>query len=567
MPVNARRATLVALMWSVLGAAVAGQPGAAPGPTVPRRDEATIAAAAARVRAHVTFLADDLLEGREAGTRGHEIAARYMAAQFALAGATPGARDGKWFHTVTLHEARQTGQGEAVLRLPGGDRPLRDGVDALIGGAMLGGTAAVDAPLVFIGYGIVDPQLGVDDLAGLDVKGKIVVRLAGVPQGLDSEVAAHLQSDAGIAAAQRGALGALGISTRAHQRVVSFDRILEMSRNDSAETTYVTTKGEPYTTVGGNRAGALLSPEIAALLFQGTGPTLEQILEEADRPGGRPKGFNLPVSARLSVSSETRRYDTPAVLGLIAGSDPVLRDEYVVLTAHLDHVGIAKTSGEGDRIHNGALDNAMGSAMLLEVARALTSEGRRPRRSVLLVAHTAEEKGLLGAMALADDLPVPKDKVVASINLDMPVLLHDFTDVVAFGGTHSSLEGAVARAAAAEGVTLSPDPMPDEAIFVRSDHYALVRAGVPSIMLSPGMANGGDKGFELFLTTHYHKVTDDVSLPIRWDAAARFAKLNESILRLLADDDARVRWYEGDYFGVAFAPDAPKVPRPRPSAP
>ena len=140
-------------------------------------------------------------------------------------------------------------------------------------------------------------------------------------------------------------------------------------------------------------------------------------------------------------------------------------------------------------------------------------------------------------------------------------------DRVGIRALQQHASAVVARAAAAEGVALSPDPMPDQAIFVRSDHYALVRAGVPSIMLSPGMANGGDKGFELFLGTHYHKVTDDVSLPIRWDAAARFAKLNESILRLLADDDARVRWYEGDYFGVAFAPDAPKVARPRSSAP
>ena len=392
------------------------------------------------------------------------------------------------------------------------------------------------------------------------------MRLMGVPKGLDSEVAAHLQAVGDRAAAERGAVGGVSIPTRAYLRVVPWERALEMTRDHSA-TTWVTKTGEPFTDGwAGGGAGAAVSHEVAAALFKGSGRTLDEILEEADRPGGRPRGMALPdprQSRSVPRRDATRRL--PCLASSAAAIGPAGRG-HVLLTAHLDHLE-TKASGDGDRVHNGALDNAMGSAMLIEVARALAPEGRRPRRSVLLVAHTAEEKGLLGAFALADDLPVPREQVVASVNLDMPVLLHNFTDVIAFGGNHSSLEGAVARAAAAEGLTLSPDPMPDEAIFVRSDHYPMVRAGIPSIMLSPGMTNGGDAGFSLFLGTHYHKVTDDLTLPINWSAAGRFARLNEAVLRQLADAETRVRWYEDDYFGVAFAPDAPKVPKPKPSVP
>ena len=169
---------------------------------------------------------------------------------------------------------------------------------------------------------------------------------------------------------------------------------------------------------------------------------------------------------------------------------------------------------------------------------------------------------MLGALALAHALPVPKERIVASVNLDMPVLLHDFTDVIVFGGSHSTMERVIATAASSMNVALSPDPMPEQAIFVRSDHYALVKAGIPSVMLAPGSANDRDGTMAKFLETHYHRPSDDLSLPIHWEASARFARLNHAIVKAIGDADTPVRWYDGDYFGETFAPGIPKAPKP-----
>ncbi len=238
----------------------------------------------------------------------------------------------------------------------------------------------------------------------------------------------------------------------------------------------------------------------------------------------------------------------------------MLKQEYVVLMGHADHLGVDPQPG-ADRIYNGALDNAAGVATLLEVARAFAVSPQRPKRSILIVANTAEEKGLLGAEAFANDPPVPADRIVAAIDLDMPLLLYDFTDVVAYGGSHSTVDVAFRTAGRAMGIALSPDPMPEQTIFVRSDHYAMAKVGVPAVMLATGMANGGDKAWARFLSTQYHQQNDDLQLPINWNAGAKFAELNYRALRLLADANEPARWYEGDYFGNLFAPSAKKAAR------
>ena len=183
----------------------------------------------------------------------------------------------------------------------------------------------------------------------------------------------------------------------------------------------------------------------------------------------------------------------------------------------------------------------------------------RPRRSVLIVANTAEEKGLLGAESFAHAPTVPIERMIAAVDLDMPMLLYDFTDVVAYGSTHSTLKVAFEKTASAMGITLSPDPMPEQAVFVRSDHYTMVKQGVPAVMLATGMANGGDKAWATYLSTHYHRPSDDLSLPIVWSAGARFAEFNYRAVKALADADDRPRWYANDYFGDLFAPKAVKA--------
>jgi len=278
------------------------------------------------------------------------------------------------------------------------------------------------------------------------------------------------------------------------------------------------------------------------------------------QPGGDVEKWFQLVPMRLGTGKAERTYRAPNVIGILPGSDPVLKHEYVVLSAHLDHVGMDAKQPK-DKIFNGAMDNAAGVATMLEAARAFTTSGKAPRRSIIFVAMAGEEQGLLGSAFFAKN-PIISGKLVADVNLDMPILLYDFQDVVAFGAEHSTLGPIVEAAAAKMGVTLSPDPMPSENLFVRSDHYSFVKAGVPSVFLNTGFKNGGEKATKDFLAKHYHQVSDDISLPFDWNAAAKFARINYLIAREIADGDTAPRWYAGNQYGDRYAKKAPKAPKP-----
>ncbi len=527
---------------------------------------ATLAAApsdpefsAERFKAHVTFLADDLLEGREAGTRGHEIAAKYIAAQFTSFALKPGGDDGTYFKKVDLLESAITATAPTLsITTPAGRKTFKQSVTAMIGGPLGGGSVRVSGPLVFVGYGMTDKAMGYDDYEGLDVRGKIAVVLLGSPKGIDSEIGAHLLHEQPRVAAEHGAVAVLRIPTRLMSTALPWDKVVQYL--GEPVTTWVRKDGTPYDPTYGLKAGAMIEPKAAASLFDGASTSLSQILDEADKDGARPKGRVLKSTAEIIVSTKVRRYSSPDVIGVIEGSDPKLKDEYVALMGHVDHIGVKRT-GKGDRINNGALDNAAGTATLLEVARVLTS-GARPRRSVLIVANTAEEKGLLGADYFAHYPTVPIEKITAAIDLDMPLITYDFTDVIAYGATHSTLQDAFKQAGAAMNVKLSPDPMPEQAVFVRSDHYAMVKVGVPAVMLATGMENGGSAAWSNYLSDHYHQPSDDVSLPIMWNVGAKFAEVNYRVVRTLADSEAPAKWYQGDYFGNLFAPKASKAAKP-----
>jgi len=509
-----------------------------------------------RFKAHVTFLADDLLEGREAGTRGHEIAARYIASQFDQLGVKPAGRDGSYFEPVALLDSELAGAPPSVvLKTPSGAHVLKHGDTAIIARPIGGGEAAIDTPLVFVGYGVTDPALGEDDYAGLDVRGKIVVALRDSPPGIDSEVGAYLSSEQPCVASEHGAVGIIRLLTRRTAKAFPWQMLVDDAQNQS--TTWVGRDGAPFDSSGGLKTTVSVKPTEAGWLFEGAPLTIDQVLDDAEK--GPVKGFPLKATAAITVATRPRRYSSPEVIGAIEGVDPQLKNEYVVLMAHADHIGVRRDSGSGDRINNGALDNAAGVATLIEVAHGLQTAPTRPRRSVLIVANTAEEKGLLGADSFAHNPTVPVERITAAIDLDMPMLLYDFTDVVAYGASHSTLRGTFATAAADMGVKLSPDPFPEQAIFVRSDHYPLAKRGVPAVMLATGMANGGAAAWETFLANTYHKPSDDLSQPIVWKAGARFAELNYRAVRLLADADTRAQWYAGDYFGNLFAPRAPKA--------
>jgi len=410
---------------------------------------------------------------------------------------------------------------------------------------------------VFVGYGIEAPDLGYDDYAGLDLTGKFAVMLLGTPKGLAEAEVARINRDRGATAANHGAIGILylvGPGEGGQWRYAS-DYMLQ------GGTKWLSDEGFPDGLDPGVRIGAYLNETAAKALFEGAAMRVAQIFAAASVPRAKLKGFALRPRATLARTSAVKAYRSPNVIGVLPGSDPALADQYVVLSAHLDHVG-RDPHLPGDQIHNGAMDNAAGVATMLEAARAFASAKDRPRRSILFVALTAEEDGLLGSSYLAQHPVTGTGRLVADVNLDMPILLYDFQDVIAFGGEHSTMGEIVTRAGARMGVTVSPDPMPEEQFFVRSDHFNFVKAGVPSIFLMTGFKNGGEKAFRDFLANNYHQPSDQIDLPFNWEAGAKFARLNYWIAREAADAPEPPRWYEGNPFGDRFAPGAPRAPRP-----
>lgn len=504
-------------------------------------------------KAHVAFLADDLLEGRQTGSRGHEIAARYVAAQFAAVGLTPAGTDGSWLQQVHMREARIVdGSGRVTI----GETAFANGEGVVVTPSQLEQKQDVAADVVFAGYCLYEPKLNIDDFRGLDLTGKVVACLPGFPRGLPSETAAYLTSSTSRFITERGGIGRVVLWTQAREKQQPFAKLVNTIPNPRME--LLEPSGQVRDETRGLKVSASLSHEASEALFAHAPRSFAQVDTASEK--GAVRGFALKQRIRIERESTWKEITSPNVVGMVRGSDPALAAEIVVLGGHLDHLGIGRAV-DGDTIYNGALDNAAGSATLIEVARATAAAP--PKRSVLFVATTAEEKGLLGAAYYAENPTVPADKVVAMVDLDMPILTYDFADVVAYGAQHSTVAEFVAAAAGEMGVSLSPDPIPQETIFVRSDHYEYVKQGVPAIMLSTGVMNGGDKAFADFLATQYHQPSDDLSLPIHWQAGARFAELNWRIMNHIANAAEPPRWYEGDYFGDLFAPAAPRAPAPR----
>jgi hypothetical protein len=506
------------------------------------------------IKAHVAFLADDLLEGRDTGSRGHQVAARYVATQFEAMGLTPAVK-GDWYQNVAF--ARVQPKDDSELTING--RAFAHKKDAVISG-----NGRVEADILFGGFCLDKPELGLNDLRGLKVKGKIIACLTGFPKGMPSDIGAHLNADKVRVLSARGAIGYLSIRTLEREKQRPWARVIATA--DDASVNWLNADGTPYDAAPNIKVMATLDRAAAARLFDGTSRSLDALLAEADKKGGKPKGFALGKRAMISRSVGITPFTSPNVIGLLPGSDPAVAHEYVLVMGHLDHIGI-RTSPTGpdaanaDKINNGAMDNAAGIATLLEAARAMAKAPTRPRRPVLFAAVTGEEKGLLGADYLSR-FPVVDGQIVGVVNLDMPILTYDFTDVIAFGAEHSTLGPLVATATARDAVKLSPDPVPEEGLFTRSDHYRFVQRGIPSVFLVTGYAGDGAKASEAFLADHYHTPSDDLNLPFNWEAGAKFARINSLIATEIANAPEAPRWYADSFFGKTFAPAAPKAKRP-----
>lgn len=507
------------------------------------------------IRAHMRFLADDLLEGRGTATRGYDIAARYVAARFEELGlepaGIPASHGDGYFQPVPMVQMTTDASGCSLTLLRGNKKiELEYGPDFLVRTAVEKGS--VDAPVVFAGFGVTAPELGYDDYAGLDVRGKIVAVLMGSPSTFPNDQRAYY-SDRGVQArnaAARGAAGILGIYTPERERRLSWEAARRHSHWPS--TSWVDEAGKPqFSTL---LPAASLSMKGAKELFAGAPRTLEEIYAAAE--AGKPPAFELPVRASLRTAGRSKRAESPNVAAVLRGSDPKLKDEYVVLSAHLDHVGMEKSGTGGDTIYNGAYDNASGIAVMLEVAKAFTRLPA-PRRSVLFLAVTGEEEGLNGSEYFAHYPTVPIDSIVANTNLDMFLMLYPLRDVVAFGAEHSSLDRVVREAAGRLGIEVSPDPHPEQVLFIRSDHYAFVKQGVPAIFLSVGLKSAdpavdGRAVLGKWRQEVYHQPGDDMSQPIDFGSGVQFAKLNFLISYQVAQDEERPSWKPGDFFGGKF---------------
>ena len=547
MPVLKRTATVGLCVAAILGGragliATDGAAGAAP------------SFSGARIRAHVEFLADDLLEGREAGSRGFEVAARYAATELMLAGARPGADDGTYFQHVPLRKSSVVSSGLTLKTSSGQSESLAAPADVLIAPNSRQANVELTAPIVFAGYGVTAPDLGYDDYAGIDAKGKIALIFYNAPGKFPSEMKAHYSSPEQKLknAANHGAIAVLTIFTTEDQKRFPWER-LKGYFGQPAFTTLLP-DGTPVMAEPRITALGYLSVDGAKKIFAGAPLTLDDANAAAARSESKPAA--LAVTATMTVASKYDDASSENIVGLFEGSDPVLSKTSVVLTAHIDHIGINEKA-TGDKINNGAYDNATGTALLLEVARAFGAVPTRPKRSVLIVFVTGEEKGLLGSNFFAHYPVKASGQIVANVNLDMPVLMAASKDIVAFGAENSTLDTVVTRAIAAEGFTLSPDPMPEENIFVRSDQYSFVKQGIPSVYLEPGFTavdpkTNGREVFEKFLHDDYHQPGDDLSLPMDLHAAERFAEANYLIARAIADDPVAPSWKPGNFFGKVF---------------
>ncbi len=509
------------------------------------------------IRAHMRFLADDLLEGRGTGARGYELAARYVAAHFESLGLEPAGPGGSYYQPVPLREIRLLPEESSLVLVRGGkSEPLALQKDFLMFGPALHTETRVEAPVVFAGYGVTATERGYDDYTGIDVRGKIVALLSGAPPSFPSAERAHFSSRVLKAenAARRGAVGMLFLWTEKDEQVFPWAAAARMSRQPSLR--WLSPEGTPNDVQPELRGGAWLSREVSGSLLSGAPKSFGEALAAADR--SEPQAFPLPVSARIRMSGRHAPLESPNVLAVLRGSDPRLRDEYLVYTAHLDHEGIGEPR-DGDSIYNGALDNASGVAQMLEVARAFTRLAARPRRSVMFIAVTAEEHGLLGSDYFARYPTVPVGQIVANVNLDGGLILYLPADVVAHGAEHSTLGGVVQSAATRLGLELSPDPAPEQTFFIRSDQYSFVKQGIPAVFVFPGMRSAdpsvqGASVFQNYLDARYHTPQDDMRQTFSFEAGATGARLNFLIGYEVAQQEERPHWNEDDFFGRTFAP-------------
>jgi Zn-dependent M28 family amino/carboxypeptidase len=502
----------------------------------------------AQLRADIRFLASDLLEGRRAGTHGYDIASEYVASRLAMMGVAAGGQGG-YFQPLRLREVTpDLAAITAELSDPALAAAIRVPDSAIVNADLGHLDLELSGPMTYVGKGVCDVDSGRDDGAGVDLGGRFAVMLAGVADGLPPARAAVRSETAAkwACVAKHGAIGIVNLRTR-KATVLPWASTIASYRSGTMgllEADVARSRSIPAPIL-------VLDASAARATLAAAGRDLE--IEETRAAAGKLEHFDLPGTLRIRYRARARDVVSANVIGRIDGSDPRLAREAVVISAHLDHLGL---DGSG-AIRNGAIDNASGIAQLLAVARALTAQPRPPRRTVILLATTGEELGLLGAEGFTAHPTWPIDQIVANVNIDQTGMLWPIVDVVADGAERSSLAGPAGRAAAALGLIVSPDPVPEQGFFLRSDQAPFARAGVPALIFRPGFrdrSGGSDRNRALFTRwrgTAYHSPLDKLDQrdpSIDFDSGVAMARVIFLTVLDIANADQRPSWNPGDVF-------------------
>lgn len=494
---------------------------------------------------HIQVLADDKMEGRNTGSEGHKRAALYVAEQFDNAGLAPAGTSGYMqamkFNVAQIDESQCSLAVAKKVKNAWKTTPLKLGEDAVLG-ARDGLAPTIDAPAVFVGYGLAIPESDYDDFKGLDLKGKILVTLAGGPANIPSALRAHYSSASERWKAMEKT-GASGLVTILNPR--SMD--IPWPRLALARFGPTMSIADPaFEEMQGLKFSARINPEHADKILGDSGTSLADLLQLVDNRLPLPK-FPLNLNFRAKVAIKHSQVESQNVIGVLAGSDLKLKSEYVVFSAHLDHVGVGEPIN-GDKIYNGAMDDASGVASLIEIANMMKKT--KPKRSVLFVTVTGEEKGLLGSRYFSVNPTVPKQNIVADINMDMFLPLFPLRYLEVQGLGESTLGADIREICQKAGVEVQADKEPDRNLFIRSDQYSFIKQGVPALAFKFGYLPGSpeEATAKNWLKNRYHAPSDDLSQPVDKAAAAQFNRILLDLGTKVANAKDRPKWNDNSFF-------------------
>ena len=505
---------------------------------------------AEHIRAHVRFLSDDLLEGRGTGARGGDIAARYIATQFALDGLKPAGDNGGYLQRIQFTGVQTLPATKVALRPGhGGTLDLKLGEDYVTNNQTQTADVDIDAPIVFVGYGIEAPEYRWNDFKGVDVKGKVLLVIVNQPPSKDPKF-----FNAGTMtyygrwtykfeeAARKGAIGALII----HRTDLASYGWSVVRNSWSNEQVYLSNDKEPKLA-----AASWIQLDVARQLFGASGLSLDEMMASAGTRGFEAR--ELPVRFKAHIVSNVRQFVSNNVVGLLPGTDAGAATQAVVYSAHYDHLGIDPALS-GDNIYNGAVDNGTGVGMVLELAHAFATSPARPPHPVLFVSVTAEEKGLLGSNYLSKHLPIPANQIALGLNFDAIPPIGVPESVTVTGAERTSFYPTVAKTAKAFGFSIQPDSEPGAGHYYRSDHFSLARVGVPAFSVGTGIkfaghpAEWGKAQQEDYTANRYHRPSDEYSPAMDFSSNASIAEFGFALGWQALLQKGTVNWLPGDEF-------------------